>query len=80
MILRVGAGFFAGVAGAYLVGLSGTAKTVFVVGSALPSAVFSYVITNRYGANTDFTGTMILVSTVLGVLTIPLTFWALRFF
>jgi hypothetical protein len=80
MFLRVVIGFLAGVAGAYLFGLSGTAKTVFVVGSALPSAVFSYVITNRYGADTDFTGTMILVSTVLGVLTIPLTFWALRFF
>lgn len=80
MVLRVGVGFFAGIGGAYLFGLEGIAKTVFVVGSALPSAVFSYVITNRYGANTDFAGTMILVSTALGVVTIPLTFWALCFF
>ena len=80
MLLRVVGGFLLGAAGATLFGLDGLAKTVFIVGSALPSAVFSFVITSRYGADTDFTGTMILVSTALGVVTIPLSFWAAAFF
>ncbi|MFQ3620544.1 MAG: AEC family transporter, partial [Spirochaetales bacterium] len=57
-------------------GLGGKTALVFIVGSALPSAVFSYIITRRYGADASFAGSMILVSTCLSILTLPLTFWA----
>jgi len=80
LLLRTGVGFFAGVAGALAFGLAGLERTVFIVGSALPSAVFSYVITKRYGADTEFSSAMVVASTVLGMVTIPLIFWASRFF
>jgi len=80
LFLRVVVGFFAGVAGSFVFGLTGLAKTVFIVGSSLPAAVFSYVITDRYGARTEFASSMVLVSTALGIVTIPLAFWGARFF
>ena len=80
LLLRTVAGFFAGVAGALVFGFTGQERTVFIVGSALPSAVFSYVITKRYGAKTEFASAMVVASTVLGIVTIPLIFWAARFF
>jgi len=80
LLLRTVVGFFAGVAGALAFGLAGLERTVFIVGSALPSAVFSYVITKRYGADTEFASAMVVASTVLGMVTIPLIFWAARFF
>ncbi len=78
--LRTGAGFLLGVAAVFLFGIQGLARPVFIVGSALPSALFSYVLTSRYGADPEFTGTMILVSTALGVLSVPVAFWGASFF
>ncbi|MCX7787868.1 MAG: AEC family transporter [Spirochaetes bacterium] len=80
LFLRVVGGFLLGVLGARFFGLTHQVGIVFIVGSALPSAVFSYIITHRYGADASFSGTMILVSTLFGVVTIPLTFWAANFF
>ena len=80
LLIRFVLGFFAGALAARVFGLTGLAKTVFIVGSALPTAVFSYVITNRYGAKADFAGTMVVVSTILGIVTIPLAFWGATFF
>ncbi len=80
LLLRVVGGFLLGVLGARMFGLTDHVGVVFVVGSALPSAVFSYIITRRYGADASFSGTMILVSTLFGVVTIPLTFWAAALF
>ncbi len=74
--LRVVGGFLLGFLTARVFGLTNQMGIVFVVGSTLPSAVFSYIITRRYGADASFSGTMILVSTVLGIVTIPLAFWA----
>jgi predicted permease len=78
--LRTGAGFLLGAAAVFIFDIQGMARTVFIVGSALPSALFSYVLTSRYGADPDFTGTMILASTTLGVVSIPLAFWGASFF
>jgi len=80
LLLRTVGGFFAGVGAALLFGLEGLTKTVFIVGSALPSAVFSYVITTRYGARTEFSSAMVVTSTAFGVVSIPLAFWAAGFF
>lgn len=75
LILRVVGGFVAGLAAVYIFGLEGTVKTVVLVASALPSAVFAFVLPERYGVKAEFAGTLVLVSTLLGVVTIPLVFW-----
>ncbi len=75
LLLRVIGGFLAGLAAVRLFGLGGTLKTVVLVASALPSAVFAFVLPERYGVKAEFSGTLVLISTLFGVVTIPLVFW-----
>ena len=75
LFLRIAGGFLFGLAGSALFGLEGVSRTVVLVASSLPSAVFSTILPLRYGIKADFAGTMVVVSTILAVLTIPLAFW-----
>ena len=75
MILRVGCGFMAGLAAVHIFGISGVTGTVVIVASSLPSAVFSVMLPLRYGINAQFAGGMVLASTVLSIITIPLVFY-----
>ncbi len=75
IILRIGCGFMAGLAAVHIFGISGVAATVVIVASSLPSAVFSVMLPLRYGVNAQFAGGMVIVSTVLGIITIPLVFY-----
>ncbi len=74
LLLRIGGGFLCGLAGSVIFGLEGMNRVVVLVASSLPSAVFSSVLPMRYGVKADFAGTMVVVSTVLGIITIPLAF------
>jgi predicted permease len=75
LILRIPLGFLAGMSGAALFGLEGTTRMVVIVASSLPSAVFTSVMPLRYGVRAELAGTVVLVSTLLGVITIPLAFY-----
>ncbi len=75
LFLRIGMGFLFGLAGSMIFGLEGLSRTVVLVASSLPSAVFSSVLPMRYGVKADFAATVVAVSTVLGIITIPLAFW-----
>ena len=75
LLLRFVGGFLCGMLGAYIFGLEGLERTVVIVASALPSAVFTSVMPLRYGIKADFAGTMVIVSTLLGIVTIPLSFF-----
>lgn len=74
IVLRMGAGLLIGIAATVLFDLQELTKTVVIVSSALPAAVFSYVLPSRYGAVTDHAQNIVVISTILSVLTIPLTF------
>jgi len=75
LFLRIIGGFLFGLAGCALFGLEGMSRTVVLVASSLPSAVFSSILPMRYGRKADFAGTMIVVSSILGILSIPLAFF-----
>ncbi len=75
IILRTGFGFMVGLATVHIFGISGVARTVVIVGSSLPSAVFSVMLPLRYGVNAQFAGGMVLATTVLSIITIPLVFY-----
>ncbi len=75
LFFRIVCGFLAGVLGCLIFGLSGLNRTVVLVASSLPTAVFASVLPLRYGVKADFAGTMVVASTVLGIITIPLSFW-----
>jgi hypothetical protein len=75
LILRVVGGFLAGLAAVHIFSLTGVIKSVVLAASALPSAVFAFVLPERYGVKAEFSGALVLISTLLGVVTIPLVFW-----
>lgn len=74
LVLRFAGGFAAGWLSSIVFGLTGTTKIIMIVATSLPSAVFSYVLPLRYGVNTELAGSMVVVSTLLGIIMIPAAF------
>jgi predicted permease len=64
--------FVVAVGVSYALGLSGVAQGVLVLQGAMPAAVFSYLFAARYDRDADDIAGIVLVSTVLGALTLPL--------
>jgi predicted permease len=56
----------------FALGLSGVAQGVLVLQGAMPAAVFSYLFAARYDRDADDIAGIVLVSTLLGALTLPL--------
>jgi len=75
LLFRFIFGFTAALITVILFDITGTARTVVLMASSLPSAVFSVVLPLRYGVPAGYAGSMILVSSVLSILTIPLFFY-----
>jgi predicted permease len=74
-LFRVALGFLFGVGAALLLRIEGTAATVVIVASALPAAVFSFVLPARYGVRPNLAAPLVLLTTVAGIFTIPLAFY-----
>ncbi|MBI9104431.1 MAG: AEC family transporter [Spirochaetales bacterium] len=74
VLLRTVGGFFAGLAACWIFGLDGMPRTIVIVASSLPSAVFTSVLPLRYGVKSDFSSTMVAGTTILSVITVPLAF------
>jgi len=75
IILRIAGGFLCGILAVKIFNISGIMKTVILVTSALPAAVFSYVLPARLGYESDIAREIVIISTILGVVTIPLSFY-----
>ncbi len=74
LVIRFVGGFLFALLATRLFGITGLERSVTLVASALPSAVFTSVLPIRYGIRSDFGSTMVIVSTILGIFTIPLSF------
>lgn len=74
LILRFAGGFLSGLAAAKLFRLTGDSKIIIIVATSLPSAVFTYVLPLRYGEDTSFPGSMVIISTVMSIFIIPAAF------
>ena len=74
LLLRFAGGYLIGYLAAMAFGLTGLSRTVVIVSTALPSAMFTSILPLRYGLPNQFASTMVLASTLLGVITIPLSF------
>jgi predicted permease len=55
----------------YALGLSGVARGVLVLQGSMPAAVFSYLFAAHYDRDADDIAGIVLVSTLLGALTLP---------
>jgi len=79
IILRIAGGFLCGILAVKLFNITGLMKTVILVTSALPAAVFSYVLPARMGYNSTIPREIVIISTIMGVITIPLSFYLAGF-
>lgn len=70
--VRLGMGTAVGFAVAALLGLEGVERGVVVLSSAMPVAVFSYLFAVRYRRQPDEVASMVILSTALSFLTLPL--------
>jgi malate permease and related proteins len=74
-VLRLGMGFAVGVLIAKLLGLTGVARGVTIMQSAMPVAVFSYLFAVRYNRSPEEVAGTVLISTVLSFLSLPALLW-----
>ena len=75
LVFRFVFGFFAGWIGTMIFNITGMERTVILIASSLPSAVFSVVLPLRYGINPRFAGSLILISSILSVFMIPIVLY-----
>ena len=71
-LMRHAGGFLAGLLACGIFNIHGSARQIIIVASALPSAVFSFVLPVRYGIDSEHPGSMVLITTALGLVTVPL--------
>ncbi|MDA3916039.1 MAG: AEC family transporter [Deltaproteobacteria bacterium] len=75
LIFRFVFGYIAGWIATSILNINGMERTVILVASSLPSAVFSVVLPLRYGINTRFAGSLVLISSILSIFIIPIVFY-----
>lgn len=71
-VARLGMGVAVGFAVAWALGLEGVARGVVVLQSTMPVAVFNYLFAVRYHKRPDEVASMVILSTALAFLTLPL--------
>ena len=65
-------GFTAGISVSALLGLEGVARAVVIIQASMPTAVFNYLFAMRYDNRPSEVAGIVVVSTVLSFLTLPL--------
>jgi predicted permease len=71
-LLKLVVGITAGCAAVWLFELEGLSAGVLILGSAMPVAVFNYMFAERYERSPEEVAGVVVVSTLLALLTIPL--------
>jgi malate permease and related proteins len=70
-LLRISIGAIVGLAVTRLLGITGTARSVFILQSAMPVAVYCYLFAERWKNDPEEVAGLVVVSTVVSVVTIP---------
>lgn len=71
-LLRVAMGFIAGLALSYVFKFDPEARGVFILQCSMPVAVFNYMLAERYNRSPGENAELLMVSTLLALVTIPL--------
>jgi predicted permease len=74
-LLRIIGGFAAAFAAVNLIGAEGVNRQVLLLYGSLPAAVINFVLTEKYGQDPELAASIVVLSTVMSVVTIPLVFW-----
>ena len=74
-LLRIFGGFAAANIAVNLIGAEGVNRQVLLLYGALPAAVVNFVLTEKYRQDPGLAASIVVISTLISVLTIPIVFW-----
>lgn len=70
--LRIGLGFVLGVATVKILHLNGVASSVVILDSAMPPAIFNFVLAERYKQDSQVVASIIMAGTLISIVTTPI--------
>jgi hypothetical protein len=76
-VVRIFGGFAAACLAVKLTGAEGVNRQVLLLYGSLPAAVINFVLTEKYGQDPELAASIVVLSTLISVATIPLVFWLL---
>jgi predicted permease len=59
----------------YLIGAQGVNRQVLLLYGALPAAVINFVLTEKYRQDPSLAASIVVISTLISLFSIPLVFW-----
>jgi hypothetical protein len=74
-LLRIGGGFAAANVAVVLIGAEGVNRQVLLLYGCLPSAIVNFVLTEKYRQDPELAASIVVLSTLMSVATIPALFW-----
>ncbi len=72
-LAKVAVGLAVGIGVSWLLGMEGTSRSVFILECLLPVAIFNYLWAERYDNGPEEVASLIIVSTLLALLVVPIT-------
>ncbi|MFH1396889.1 MAG: AEC family transporter [archaeon] len=72
---RLGLGFVLALLFVSIFNVSGLTRSMIIVLSTMPSALFTIILSQRYRRNADMVASTVFVSTLLALITIPIVLW-----
>jgi predicted permease len=73
--VRIAGGLAMGYGVVTLLGMEGVNRQVLILYSSLPSAVVNFVLTEKYKQDPDLAASIIVISTLVSIITIPSVLW-----
>jgi len=74
-LVRIVGGFGAANLAVILIGAEGVNRQVLLLYGCLPSAVVNFVLTEKYRQDPELAASIVVLSTLISVVTIPIVFW-----
>jgi predicted permease len=74
-LVRVVGGFAVAILVVHLLGAQGVNRQVLLLYGALPAAVINFILTEKYRQDPVLAASIVVISTGLSLVTIPLVFW-----
>lgn len=76
-LFKIGTGFIIAILIVTIFQITGTTKNILILLASMPSAVLTMVICHKYKRDSELVASVILISTLLSIITIPLILWFL---
>jgi hypothetical protein len=76
-LLRIFGGFAVASTAVNVIGAEGVNRQVLLLYGALPAAVINFILTEKYRQDPGLAASIVVLSTFISVLTIPIVFWVI---